>query len=560
MNDLNQFATDDQSIPPLSEPAIAPPPHKLGRSFTDWLKRLFVCNPFYLVSAALLLYGVHRISVDGGLFVAETSQLLFNFSALQIYEVLLALTATLLITRRIWYEATLLVALENMLWVVPFILVSQAAFIAPKIGMIYCAGAVCLMVLRAVWLRYRGGEFAPSARMLWCGLPVLIVNAVWPVLYRRFGETKIGVGIPSGAAYDFNEFNWFWLLPMLVAILLLLPRVDADPKESSARRWFPLLWLGFWLAGTSVHLYALGYVYDFDLRREQLAPTVWALAWALHFRLADFLKLPQRAWNIARLFLPVAATTLALAAAESRVFFYLSALNFVGYGILLLRQREDRLVLQLSLVSFAAMVAALPIDFAPVLAKPLAQTNLVGLAALTYVIVGTLVSRNPMVAILGALATPLAVGIMMPTLGDAMNWAIQAGLVYFLLHSLRWEDDRHIGARAVRWLMAILWVVHGFCWIRGGGNWLNLVTIAGTVMLIWTLRVWWLRRWELLVIPAAAVLVALCGPANFVFTKVGHAPAGLLYVVGSFALFGVGTLAALTKHRWHKPTPTSEGD
>jgi hypothetical protein len=363
MNDLNQFAPDDQSIPPLPEPAIATPPQNPMRLLTDWLKRLFVCNPFYLVSAALLLYGVHRISMDGGMFVTETSQILFNFSALQIYEVLLALTATLLVTRRIWYDAALLVALENMLWVVPFILVSQAAFIAPKVGMIYCAIAVCLLVLRAMWLRYRGGEIAPSARMLWCGLPVLIVNAVWPVLYRHFGETKIGITIPAGAAYEFNEFSWFWLLPMLAATLLLLPRADSDPQTRAARRWFPLLWLAFWLAGTSVHLYALGYIYDFDLRREQLAPTLWVLAWALHFRLADFLTLPQRAWNIARLFLPVAATTLALAAAESRVFFYLSALNFVGYGILLLRQREDRLVLQLGLVSFAAMVAALPIDF-----------------------------------------------------------------------------------------------------------------------------------------------------------------------------------------------------
>jgi hypothetical protein len=560
MNDLNQFASDDRPAPSLPEPAIEQPPHKPARSFTDWLKRLFVCNPFYLVSAALLLYGVHRISMDGGLFVAETSQLLFNFSALQMYEILLALTATLLVARRIWYDAALLVALENMLWVVPFILVSQAAFIQPNIGMIYCSIAVVLVVMRAIWLQRNGGDLTPARRMLWCGLPILLVNAVWPVVYRHFGESKIGINLDSGAAYDFNEFNWFWLLPMLAATLLVLPQMHSDPQERPARRWFPLLWLAFWLAGTSVHLYALGYVYDFDLRREQLAPTLWALAWTLHFRLADYLKLPHRAWNLARLFLPVAATTLALAAAESRVFFYLSALNFGSYGILLLRQRADRLVLQLSLVSFAAMVAALPIDFAPVLAKPLAHTNLVGLAALIYVIAGTMISRNPMVAILGALATPLAVGIMMPTLGDAMNWAIQAGLVYLLLHSLRWEDERHVGARTVRWLMAILWVVHGFCWMRGGGNWLNVVTIAGTVMLIWTLRVWWLRRWELLVIPVAAVLVALSGPANFVFTKVGHAPAGLLYVVGSFALFGVGTLAALTKHRWHKPTPTPERD
>ena len=30
----------------------------------------------------------------------------------------------------------------------------------------------------------------------------------------------------------------------------------------------------------------------------------------------------------------------------------------------------------------------------------------------------------------------------------------------------------------------------------------------------------------------------------------GSAPAGLLAVLGSFLLFGLGTLAALTKHYW----------
>lgn len=560
MNDLNQFASDDQSIPPHPEPAIPPPPHKPGRSFTDWLKRLFVCNPFYLVSAALLLYGVHRISMDGGLFIAETSQLLFNFSALQIYEVLLALTATLLVTRRIWYDASLLVALENMLWVVPFILVSQAAFIQPKIGMIYCSVAVGLVVMRAIWLQRNGGDLTPAKRMLWCGLPILLVNAVWPVVYRHFGESKIGINLDSGAAYDFNEFNWFWLLPMLAATLLLLPRTDSDRQERPARRWFPLLWLGFWLVGTSVHLYALGYVYDFDLRREQLAPTLWALAWALHFRLADFLKLPLRAWNLARLFLPVAATTLALAAAESRVFFYLSALNFAGYGIMLWRLREDRIVLQLGLISFAATVAAVPIDFAPIISRPLADTNLLALAALAYVIVGTFISRNPSIAIFGALAATVTTGILLPDRSNAVNWTLQAGLIYFLLHSLRWHDNRYAWAGVVRWFAAALWVAHGFYWMHDGSAWLNSVAMAGFVILAWTVRAWLLRRWELLVIPAAAVLVALSGPVNFIFTKVGHAPAGLLYVVGSFALFGVGTLAALTKHRWHKPTPTPERD
>lgn len=57
-----------------------------------WFRRLLVCNPFFLCSAALLLFGINRLSVDPDFLSNETQKLLFNFSALQIYEVLMTAT------------------------------------------------------------------------------------------------------------------------------------------------------------------------------------------------------------------------------------------------------------------------------------------------------------------------------------------------------------------------------------------------------------------------------------------------------------------------------------
>ncbi len=53
-------------------------------------------------------------------------------------------------------------------------------------------------------------------------------------------------------------------------------------------------------------------------------------------------------------------------------------------------------------------------------------------------------------------------------------------------------------------------------------------------------------------VPAAAVLAMLSGPTGSTTGGLHSVPAGLLAVIGSFLLFGLGTLAALTKHRWNR--------
>jgi hypothetical protein len=70
---------------------------------------------------------------------------------------------------------------------------------------------------------------------------------------------------------------------------------------------------------------------------------------------------------------------------------------------------------------------------------------------------------------------------------------------------------------------------------------------------IWMIDTQFLRgRQDLIILPAASILTVLSGPGNWLVAGVQSAPSGLLAVVGSFMLLGIGTMVALTKHRWHR--------
>lgn len=133
-----------------------------------------------------------------------------------------------------------------------------------------------------------------------------------------------------------------------------------------------------------------------------------------------------------------------------------------------------------------------------------------------------------------------------------LHWATQVGLVFLLLHSLRWRDGEHQGAATLRSLVAVVWVVHSFVWLRNGAAFLQPFSIATAVLTIWWFKGFVFRNWAPVVVPIAAVMVAVCTPVNFAFVKLQTTPAGVIAILGSFLLFGLGTIAALTRHRWHR--------
>ena len=62
-------------------------------------------------------------------------------------------------------------------------------------------------------------------------------------------------------------------------------------------------------------------------------------------------------------------------------------------------------------------------------------------------------------------------------------------------------------------------------------------------------------HWGPRIIPLAAVLVASSGPGDSGIGQLRAAPLGILAMMGSLLLFALGTLVALTKHRWNKEDP-----
>src|SRR5262245_8143654 len=126
----NTLEPNGPENPSLTAPLLPEAAQEVEPTPGYWLKRLLACNPFYLLSVALLLYACYRISIEPRLFNNEQAHLIFNFGALQLYELLLAGTAVLLARRLVWYDSTLLVGVENLLLLVPFILISQAGLIS----------------------------------------------------------------------------------------------------------------------------------------------------------------------------------------------------------------------------------------------------------------------------------------------------------------------------------------------------------------------------------------------------------------------------------------------
>src|SRR6267378_4668882 len=115
-----------------------PERRRAGFGLGKWVRLLLAGNPFYIASAALLLFGINRLSIDPRFLSGEQAKLLFNFSALEFYELILIGVVVFLAARRIFYDSTLLVVLESIVLFVPFILVTQAAMIGKGMALLLC--------------------------------------------------------------------------------------------------------------------------------------------------------------------------------------------------------------------------------------------------------------------------------------------------------------------------------------------------------------------------------------------------------------------------------------
>jgi hypothetical protein len=523
-----------------------------------WVKKFLACNPFYLISAALLLYGFYLVSSDGNFPGREAAQFGFNFGSLQFYEFLLVFTAIILARRRIWYDSVLLTGLENLLVLVPFILVSQAALLNQRTVWLVCAAVGVAALVRFWGLKRFFRELNLPPLLLACGAVLLLVNVALPLIYRHLHESKFGTKPTEGAAFEMDRYSWLVLLPLLVALINILPRPKKLGNLLPETPWVPIGFFLLWLVGSVVHLYCLSYVYNFDWEYLFAVPLLWVALWSIHGRHSDFLSRPMPAVANALLLPQAAVPFLALSSKDHWVFPVLVGLNIVIYATLFYRNRGNRTAFHLFLVSLASLPAGFLKPVEPRLPAGLDVNKWLLLAGTVYVLYWVMRSRNANMGLLGAWIVAIATLLLAKNTEVAIHPAVQLAMAFLLLHSLRWDNREPRAETVLRFMAGSVWLLHALFLAHSGWTHAMLV-VYGTGGFGAGASVWfrYIRgNWKPALVPIAACAVMLTQPASFLVIKTQSAPSGLLAMMGSFLLFGLGTLAALTKAKWHAPSPS----
>ena len=543
---------DQTNVPPPIAPGSETiPPFSLSTSkpLSWWLRKFFACNPFYLVSAALLLYGCYRVSVDETFLNHETARLMFSFSSVQLYEILLVVVAVFLARRCLWYDSTLLVGLENLLVFVPFILISQAALTGAWMATAVCGVGLVFAVLRFGSLRKHIPELNLPRQLLGVGSILLALNVALPLTYRHYINFKVGTDLDAGPDYIMNECMWLLVLPAALVLVNLLPKAQAKGELLPQRRWLPMSLFSVWFMVTAVHLYGLDYVYGYRLRPELLAPAAWALAWSVCLRASAKSIVLKYALLCPAMLAPFLAT----ASGAEKTYLGLAALNMVIYGGIAWFKRTDRLVVHLAFASLLTLLGGLPEAWIRSVVPGASVSDCVAAGLVAYFVVWTAWLPNPKLAVLGSVAFGWAIAMIFWRHASGVHWAFQGGLAFLILHSLRWNDGEHPGAGTTRMLTGLAWAVQSFVWVNSDEGRLWMPLIPGmAVLVIYCVLLPGRGIWRLFVVPLVAVLVILSGPCSLAIDCLRSTPAGLLAVVASLIFLALGTVTALTRDRWHK--------
>jgi hypothetical protein len=353
------------------------------------------------------------------------------------------------------------------------------------------------------------------------------------------------------------NLSWLVGLPLLLGLANFLPRQAID-SENRNRKWLPVAMFSIWIVVTACHLGGVGYVYGFNWRFAVLAPALWVLAWTVRYRFATFVQVPGRELRRGLMVGPVVATLLAVN--DEHVFPLLAVLNAAGFAFVFLRNRGERLAGYLSVCSLVAACAALPEEFL----RPVMPEFSRGVWTL-YCVGAVLISltatwRDPRTGLIGGVLTLAATQWISGRWDPTWNTAIQIALLFVLAHSLRWLPARHSGARMVRIILTFAWTAHAFYWVNTNLRLaIPLVYSAAAILLVACCAQRLLTGlWSSRAIAGAALAVSLSWPFRRSLEHLQTLSFGYIAVMLGFLLFAVGTIAALTKHRWNKPAGAAD--
>lgn len=528
-------------VPPLM-PEGVPAQEMQTNASVSWLRRLLVCNPFYLASAALLLFGLSRLTQDPRFLTTETREVLFQFGVLQAYGFLLVGTGLWLARRRIWYDSALLVVLENGLLLAPFLGISQAVLLDVTLAVSLALGGGLAVVGRAWSVRhgYPSLNLPDRARLL--GALILAINVGLPLVYKTRVDTDWHVG---------NRILWLAVLPMLALLPNLFPAPTSGSRHRSATAaevsWLPMLIHGLWLAGTAVHAWSIAWVDKTPTPNILLVPVAVASMWTVLWRHQDFMEGTNVGFRAALLGVLALAGWMFSELPEVAV--GVAAVNLLLLGVYSLRE-GGRFPLLRYLAWGAAAVSGFRVLFLlrpewvqlALQPKPylILLAVVAGLAFLWMLVVG----RAPVVGVIGGIGCGLAVswwtGWEQPHLG------LQVGAVVGLAHSLRWVASSDFEAVMGRALMGFAWTVDSVMWARdpnAAAAWMPCVLGGVALLALVVLR-------GRMIIPVPWLVIGIAA-LNFLVPPgvwtARNLSVGVLTLLLSLACFAVGTAYAVRR-------------
>lgn len=527
-------------LPPTPDRTTGP---DSARTALDWLRRLLVCNPLFLGSAALLLFALNRLSVDPGFLEREEAKLLFNFTALEGYEILVVATALLLSRRALWYDSALLVVLDQGLALAPFLLVTQGVMIDPVLGTVL-VGTASLMAVSRIWAVRRGyPRFQIPGRLLAIGAGILLLNLSLPL--------RLQAVVRAGTVTDWEPYNdvfWLALLPLLILSVHWLPRPARDGILPPERPWLPLLVAGLWIGATGVHGWSCAYIGKQPMTAAFLAPAAMAAAWVVALRLEDFVRVPSRNLRLATWALAAAAPLMAVG--HERLFPFLAAAGAMTLVRQAMIHRSEATLLRAAAgLSASAAFLSLPSEWIQMVPGINGRGAWVLATSGFLAVVASLLRRDARSGLIAGAF--IGAGVLRCLPAPDANLALQAAFAWFIIHSLSWRDVPEPGRDWVRNAVLTAWLF--VSWNRPAAaepSAMTLGFVAGTVLAAAWARVARRRGWaHLPQLPATAALLAATTPGGWILQ---NGPTGLLALAGSLLLFAGGCLLAWTRSRWER--------
>jgi hypothetical protein len=501
-----------------------------------------------------MLQGIYMVSVDPQMLGQEQSQLAFNFSSLQVYELLLVLTALFLARRKLWHDTALLFWLENLFVFIPFILISQASMMENRLvwtGSL-CAAATIFTLLRfsSLKLYLRPLNFPGAALAL--GIVLLLTNLALPLHFRAV------IGEDSQAWTELSPLLWRWFMPVLFLSLLAFPPGENLFDRSFARRGTPFAAAILWILATTVHLRSMDYLDGIRFRLAVLAPLLCAFAWVYHLRLVNFLQHAEQ-WRNRTLLLPILATIPAIQY-DMRLFLALTAINCAVFAWKTISQRNDT-AKEYLFASLTALLAAMPHDLGHRFIPDFSREKIVLLAIGAYLFLQACRIRIPRGALTGSAITGAASLYLFSHYDYVEPLALQNALLFGLAHSLFWIGERTTFAKAVWKAFAIALPIHSFAWGYIAGLDAALMISLASLFIggICLLARLFHGEWPSKAIAAATLCNLATVAINYTIELLRITPTGYLVVLGAFVFFASGIAYALTRDRWHKPQVKNHG-